>query len=463
MSEIECDVVVVGGGTSGVIAAIAASRAGAKTVLVEKYGFLGGVASFGIPFLAFIAGDGTRVVDGIPNELVNKMVAFGGCPGHVRGGKWKESGEHSDYEFALTPYDPEVYKYTAMKMVLDSGVDLLLHSYFSDVKISHGEIECIEIVNKSGKQNIKAKIYVDATGDADIAYQAGFDYRKGDEQGSMQNVSDIFNMGRVDTNFMVEALKNRDRILGWGEWYTRIVKGEKLEGEEGYVHIAGHMQPWEDESCLTFTAVSYREGEVSLNITRTVGIDGTEATDLTKGETCERENVFSIAQAMRRNVPGFERSYLISTSPQIGIRESRNIIGEYVMTVGDVLGCRGFDDNIARGCYPVDIHDPHGGKTQFQFLKDRGSYGVPYRALIPKGAKNVIMAGRCISTDHEAHGTVRIMSTAMATGQAAGAAAALAAKRNSHVMDLDIVELRELLSYQNAILDVDDVIYDDEY
>jgi hypothetical protein len=165
-----------------------------------------------------------------------------------------------------------------------------------------------------------------------------------------------------------------------------------------------------------------------------------------------------LTAAMRKNVPGFEKSYVLTAAPQVGVRESRNIIGEYVLTQEDVVGCREFEDNIARGCYPIDIHDPLGGKTKFVFLKDGGSYGIPYRALVPANSKNLLAAGRCISTTHEAHGTVRIMATAMATGQAAGTAAAIICKTGTDCNGIDINRLRTELKAQKAIIDYEDVI-----
>ena len=452
------EVVVAGGGTAGVIAAIAAARLGARTLLIEKYGFPGGVCTYGIPFLAFIAGNGTRVVDGIPQELVERMTAHGGSSGHFRGGYWR-TGEEKSYGFAVTPYETEIYKYAALKLLEESGAKMMLHTAVSDVNAANGHIDRLETIGVGGRQWIEGRMFIDATGDGQLFASAGFPYRKGDARGHMQNVSLMFNMGGVRINETVSALEKNDGFSGTDKWHTRIITGKKLCGTNGYIHFAGHMHPWRDERKYTFTAVSAREGIVSLNITRTTDIDGIVPDELTKAEIAERENVVILAAAMKKNIRGFEDSYILSAAPQVGIRESRNVTGEYVMTREDVVGCREFEDNVARGCYPIDIHDPGGGPTKFMFLEGGGSYGIPYRVLVPVGSKNLLVAGRCISTTHEAHGTVRIMATAMATGQAAGAAAALLSRSEKpDCARIDINELRKTLRSRNAILDRDEVI-----
>jgi len=231
-----------------------------------------------------------------------------------------------------------------------------------------------------------------------------------------------------------------------------MIKGKKFgSNKDEYIHIAGHMNVLEDKEPQTFTAVSYREGEVQLNITRVVGIDGTKINSLIEAEVKERINAFDIIKWPRQRIRGFEKSFILSTSPQVGIRELRNIIGEYVMTAQDVITCKDFDENIAGGCYPIDIHDHCGGKTMFTFLEGGGSYGIPYRALISKGTRNILTARRCISTTHESHGTVRIMATAMATGQAAGTAA-IASNQKVDLRDADISYLKYVLDSQGAIL-----------
>ena len=209
--------------------------------------------------------------------------------------------------------------------------------------------------------------------------------------------------------------------------------------------MAGHLRPFEDERTVTFTAVSYRDGEIHLNATRIPGLDATNTWDITRGEIAERRHVMELMQAMKETIPGFENAILLNTSP-LGVRESRNIMGKYTITKEDVLTGTTFPDGVARGSYPIDIHDPKGGKTQFQFIKGGGSYEVPFRAMIPAQLEGVIVAGRCISADQNAVGTVRIMGCCLHQGEAAGYAAARCVKENLLPSHLDGTQLKNELS-----------------
>ena len=193
---------------------------------------------------------------------------------------------------------------------------------------------------------------------------------------------------------------------------------------------------------------------MSFNITRTTNIDPTMAEDITRAEISERKNVENVAKAFRKNIPGFERAYLVFSSIRVGIREGRRIKGLYTLTEDEVVNRSEFEDGIARGAYPIDIHDPKGGNTQFTFIKEGGSYAVPYRCLIPDGSENLIVAGRCASTTGKALGSVRLMACCMAQGQAAGTAAALAVQSSINPSDVDMPKLKEKLVNEGAILTV---------
>lgn len=456
-------IVVVGGGTAGMIAALAAARNGCRVTVIEKNGFAGGVATFGIPFLAFLDGRGRRVVGGIPQELIDRLVAIDASPGHVGGVHWSLEGQ--DTQFFLTPYDPEAYKTVILQMAREAGVSFLLHTFFTDVKQNQdGLITHICYVNKSGEDSIPASVVIDATGDADVVRKAGYPYRIGSNTGEMQNASGIFILGGVDAEQAIHAMQSGIAIKGWDHWHTRIVVSDLVEGESGISHFAGIMHPFADDRGYAFTAVSWRKGLYSFNISRTTGINGCRHKDLVRAELSERQNMYEIFQGMKQHVPGFSHSYMVATSPVVGIRESANIIGTYILERDDVIQCREHDDNVARGCYPIDIHDPDGGNTKFAFLKDGASYGIPYRCLVPLQSKNVIVAGRCLSASHEAHGSTRIMATAMATGQAAGTAAAIALANQQPFSspDFNWAGLRQLLRQQGAILDQRDVVVDEK-
>lgn len=453
------DIVVVGGGTAGVIAALAAARNGARVTLLEKGGFPGGVAAFGIPFLAFRDGRGRRVVGGLAQELVARLVALDASPGHVGGTTW--AGDGLDQQFHLTPYDPEGYKALILQMLAEAGVDLQLHTWFTGVdQDPDGRLTAIHFVNKDGSGRLAPAVVIDASGDADVARRAGCSFRLGGEGQAMQNVSGIFVLAGVDAEAAVAALQAGDNIKGWGHWHTRIVRGPLVDHARGINHFAGLMSPWGDDRAFAFTAVSWREHVFSLNLSRTTGIDGCKADDLNRAEICERQQMYQLFQAMKAHVPGFANAWMVATSPMVGVRESANIQGAYVLSREDVLEAHEHDDSIARGCYPIDIHDPAGGHTRFAFIRDGGSYGIPYRCLLPDRAANLLVAGRCLSASHEAHGSSRIMATAMASGEAAGTAAALALSGGilPGSPQFDAAALRCQLHRQGAILDRVDVV-----
>ena len=439
------DVVIAGGGTAGAIAAVASARGGAKTLVIERWGHLGGTAVYGIPFLGIFDCNNNKVNAGIVDELVKRLQEEGGSIGYTIGAKWADN----KHEFSLAPFEPETYKYVAQEMVLESGAEILFHTYIADVVMDHNIVKGIKVINKSGCYEIKAKVFIDCTGDADLAYRSGTFMQ---EKLSMQNVSMLFKMGNIDLERFTYALKNNQGVKGWGEWHTRVITGGKLnDSNPSTIHIAGHFS-FKSGKEVTFTAVSLISGEVCINATRTIDINGANAYELSKAEILERRNVNKIVKMLIDEIPGFENSHLLQTSP-VGIRESRNIIGEYILTKDDVVSGRMFNDKIAKGAYPIDIHDPKGGRTQFTFISGGGSYGIPYRCLVPKNIDGLLVAGRCLSATHESLGTARIMGAVMSQGEAAGTAAALAVKTSKLPRNIDIKKLRSLLRDNGAIID----------
>ena len=433
------DVVVCGGGPSGIAAAVASARNGADTLLVERYGFLGGMATAGLvnPFMPYFA-DGEQIIEGIFQEIIDRLASKGGCSG---GGR-------------CSAFDPELMKIVADEICLESGVKLLLHSFVSGAQLAgprsgRGEsrlqsprrqrlprtslprlIESIAITAKPRERRIRGRIYVDATGDADLAYLAGVPWEKGrSEDGLTQPMTLNFRVAGVD----VERVPPRQEI-------TRLYLAAR---EQGRVDC-----PRGD--VLYFTAT--RAGEIHFNTTRVVRADGTRAEDLTRAEIESRRQVRQIVDFLKADVPGFEQAYLQLTGTQIGVRETRRIVGEYVLTAEDVLGGRKFADCVARGSYPIDIHDPDGGGTVIKHLPPGESYDIPYRCLLPLGIGNLLVAGRPISSTHEAHSSVRVMPIACAVGEAAGTAAALCARHNVSPQGLDVSLLQRTLVAQGANL-----------
>lgn len=449
MIQKKYDVIVAGGGTAGFSAAIAAARNGAKTLVIEQNGYLGGTSTMGVPFLAVFDGKGNQVVGGILEEVVQRLVKEHGGIGHVHGTRWSNGGHMMGDEFSLTPFDSEIFKYVAQEMVLEAGAEILYHTSITGVTKDGDRISGVDVFNASGFGHLDADVVIDCSGDADICHYAGARMLKKEK---VQNSSILFVMMDVDIPRFEEALEQGENIDGWGWWHSRVVAAKKLDtANPDYVHIAGHFKPFGDDREVTFTAVSVRKGEVYLNASRVAGIDATDAESLTQGEIQERRNIHELVNGLKANVPGFENAF-VSRSSDLGIRESRTVIGDYILTGDDVFNHKPFADTIARGAYPADIHDPKGGRTQFTFIKDGISYGIPYRCLLPAGIEQLLVAGRTISATQDANGTIRLQATVVAQGQAAGTAAALSVKHGISPRKVDVQELRALLSKQGAII-----------
>lgn len=442
---IETDVLVVGGGTAGVGAAIAAARTGSRTLLVERYGFLGGVANVGLCLHTFHSSKGERIVAGVPWEMITRMVEMGGSTGPV-------FIENAHME-TTTPIDVEVMKYVTQEMVMESGARILYHTTPLDVTVEDGVITGVIVSNKGGRTLVRAKVVIDASGDGDIATWAGVPYEKGRKSdGKMQRMSMVFKVGNVDLPAAIRAIGKG------GAWAPLPLTGERYP-----VWWSATLKDFADavaEEGLflgtdEFWGNTVRARETNINASRMQGLDGTNADDLSRGEIEGKRQVFALWRFLRRHVPGFKDSFVAATAPFVGVRETRRMIGQYQLTAEDCLNGRKFEDGIAKVGYPIDIHDPTSGKTLFTKIGgEDGSYDIPYRCLVPLDVDGLLLAGRCISTTHEAMASTRTMITGMMVGQAAGTAASLAVRSGARPRDVDPAELRAELRRQGAHLDV---------
>ncbi|WP_379849859.1 FAD-dependent oxidoreductase [Larkinella bovis] len=422
------DVVVCGGGPSGFIAAIAAARNGAKTLLLEHYGFLGGMATAGMvgPISKFNL-NGERIVGGIPAEFIADM--------HRRG------GAIIDLPSGNIPYDPEVYKYAAMRMVSESGVDLLLHSsvcgcLFDEEnprKISHVIVE-----NKSGRQAIETRYVIDCTGTGDVVARTSVPWEmRGRSNGELQPLSLYFRLGGVDTD-QLNLLMAHDNTK-----YSNPELRQLLQAEVEAGRLPNFGGPW------ALHGSTLRRGEVSVNATRFSG-NAVVARELSDAEIQLRTDSMHMVNVFREKAPAFRNSYLIDTATQVGIRETRAIQGLYTLTADDVLTPRHFADTVAMGGHPVDIHRAGSSQQEVRFIQK--PYHIPYRCLVPQNADNLLVAGGCLSATREAFASVRVQAQCMALGQAAGTAAALCADQQRAVHELDGSQLRAVLTRQGGIV-----------
>jgi glycine/D-amino acid oxidase-like deaminating enzyme len=435
------DVMVVGGGNAGCAAALAAARSGARTLLVERYGFLGGTATAAMvgPWMTFHSGE-QRIVGGIAQEIVERLMARGASPGHIH--------DASDYVATITPFDPEEHKALLFELMGEAGVDLLLHAYVLDaLRDEAGVVTGARFATVGGLRELHARLTIDATADAFVAASAGVEIAQGDERGRVQPASLMFRLSHVDLAATAAYVRdNPDQMR------SSLPPAARTPGSLSAV--AGLYDLWErarrdgaidiPREVVSFFASPYAD-EVTVNMTRVVDIDPLDPDDLTRAEVQARGQVTQLVAFFRRYVPGFADCRIAATAAQIGIRESRRIVGVYTLTRDDVLQARTFEDAVARSAYPIDIHNPSGSGTQTMRLPPGASYEIPYRCLVPRTVDGLLVAGRCISTTHEALASTRLTPTVMTLGQAAGTAAALALESGVQPRAIDTAELRRRL------------------
>ncbi len=443
----EFDVLVVGGGNAGCAAAIAAARHGARTLLVERYGFLGGTATAAMvgPWMTFHSGN-QRIVGGIAQEMVERLMRKGASPGHVR--------DSSDYVATITPFDPEVHKALLFEMMREAGVELLLHAYFLSAQTQGDTVTGAAFATIAGPQAQRARIVIDATADALVAASAGVPTQQGDERGRVQPATLIFRLSHVDLAQLAQYVREHPEEM-------RSSLSERDRTPQNLTAVAGLYSLWEsarDEGAvdvpreLVSFFISPYPDEVTVNMTRVVDVDPLDPVDLTRAEVESRLQAMQLFEFFRNRVPGFQNARLAGTGTQIGIRESRRIVGRYTLTREDVLAGRKFDDAVARSAYPIDLHNPSGSGTTTHRLRPGESYEIPYRCLVPVNRDALLVAGRCISTTHEALASTRLTPTVMTLGQAAGTAAALASQNGARVADVDAKTLRTRLVADGVLL-----------
>ncbi|UCC67161.1 MAG: FAD-dependent oxidoreductase [Armatimonadota bacterium] len=440
------EVVVAGGGMAGIAAAVAAGRTGAKTLLVEKAGWLGGMGITGATclhnfFNVFGAHPGAeriRVVAGIAQDLVDRVGELGGGMGHIR----IERG--GQFVSMATPVEPEVFKLAAFQLCREAGVKLLMHTVVDEVRADGGRVEGIVVWNKAGRSLVWAKQYIDCTGDGDLAAYAGAEvehFRTGDPGAYAAGFT--FRLCNIDLDAMEADLERHGLI--WhlahavkpgGSRRELVRMGLDMEKVRGLV---GEQVPG------YFFAVSVRPRELTYcNCINYGPNDGLDAEALTEAEVALRGQMFEVADLFRKHVAGCEECYVAGPAPSAGQRRGRAILCDYDLTQEDCTGGRQFEDQV--GCFGF-IDNP-----TFD-VREAGAYGIPYRTLVPRKLDNVLIAGRMMSVDLVAHNSTRNTACCLVCGQAAGTAAAMAAAKGAAPREVEVGELRERLRADGALLE----------
>ena len=417
-SDENFDVVVIGGGAGGCSAAVAAARAGARTLLVERYGFLGGAATNAqvLSYCGFFtsAPDPAETIGGVGRELLNGLAGLGFEAGPVRSksGNW------------IVMIDAEAVKLVLDRLVLGSGAALHLHTRLVAVRREGARIEAVTLADHRGMRDVQARAFVDASGEASVAAFAGVPLSQPGGTGAhLQPASFPLRIGGV----AADAAFDRARLTGLIETYNRDAEMPILRHDGGVLmRLPASQDFW-------WMAID-------------LDTDGVSGADLARAETSAREQAWRFVAVLRRH-PGFEKAYIASTGPQIGIRETRRPRSRRDMTGQDGLDGRRDPAGIARASWPMEVHEAPG-RSRFVPIGGAGFFDIPHGALEAEGVDNLWLAGRVIGADAEAYGSVRVMGTAFATGQAAGLSAAMFAADSA----CDIIALRRGLAAQGAIL-----------
>lgn len=451
-------VVVVGAGAAGISAAISAAKAGERVLLIDAGPFVGGELISGMPVDGAINARGEWILGGISREFFEECERLQGSVGPI-------NDHRLIYYYA---FDPEVMKLAIVNVLAKYSVDLLLHTFVHGVKAENGRIESITILNKSGVSEIHAPVFLDCSGDGDLCAFAGASFLKGNEGKEFQPISLMFRLSNVETEPLLDFARKHPEYFAWGE--SEAIRQGRTDQElaeslyqQGHPAVfvkgtgplmakgieAKEMFP---TALIMIQPTSPARKEVCLNATRVANVDATQTSALCKTLPPLIEQVLQCTKFLQKNLPGFENAHFSGLAPRLGIRETRRIVGTYSLTGEEVLQAKKSEQGVAKGCHHVDIHQDGTGQVRIP-VANGGSYDIPFGTLVPRDLKNVMMAGRCISADREAHGTMRVMGSCMGMGQAIGLAAALCNQKNVSPHDLSIELLRSTLKEHGAILD----------
>lgn len=437
------DVLVGGAGVAGICAALAAARQGARTVLVEPRPFIGGNAATGLCIHTFLTKNGKQVVYGIAQEIVDRLTAIGGAVGHAP--------TQGDYVYAVTPVDADLFRTETTAMLDQAGVVVLYGTTLLAADVAHGDVRQVTVCSKDRLGYLKARVFVDTTGDADLCFQAGAECREGwAGSGAMQPVSMMLRAVSVDLPKACAALAEHPPVYA-----TKPGTSEPFP-----VYFHGTFTRWNqvlrdlgvyDHDDHQFWTNTVWPNQLNINASRMAGVNGNDPIDLSRATLQLTKQVQGLAHFLKEHIAGFENALFLPNA-FVGVRETRNVKGLYEINEEDIGAGRKFDDTIGQACFPVDIHHPDGKSQQHIDVGGDGAYDLPYRALIPQGFTNLLAAGRCLSATSYAHGATRNMAPCMVTGEAAGVAAALSARTGTPCADLPLDLLQSRLRHSGVYL-----------
>ena len=417
------NLIVVGGGLTGVAASVCAAREGLSVLLIEQSGNLGGAMSTNLvyPFMRFWtepAGQERKYLStGIFSEMLHRA---------------------SEYvsESSIRDFAPEHYKFLLDDMIEEAGVDVLFHAMLYRVNTDGRKVTSVDLATKAGPMAFEADFFIDATGDGDLMAFAGCEFQLGREaDGLCQPMTTCFRVAGVDN-----ALLDKDERIRIKEIYKQDKEAGKIQNPR--------------EDVLLFQGPALGNGIVHFNTTRIVKLDPTDPFAVSRAEIAARKQIRELMAFLKEHdFPAFRNAYLVNIASSIGVRESRKLKGEHILTADELIACTMFDDAVALGNYDIDIHNPEGAGTSHRYFAPGEYYSIPYRSFLPKEFDNLLVGGRCLSATHEAQASVRIMPICATMGQAVGTAVAVAHKSGANTHTVDIKAVQKILRDNGAAID----------
>lgn len=451
---LKTEVAVIGGGPGGIAAAVAAARQGAKTLIVERLGFLGGGMTTGLPLLAYLDVKGRQVTGGIAQEIVDRLIEKGGSYGH----------RLCPFHNSTTVINPLYARIVSFEMIKENNIQPLLHCEVTGAGVENGRLVSVTVMGKGTEIEIYADVFIDATGDGDLAYLAGAKFEKGQEgTGVLQPPTLMFDLGGVKLDKFFDYLETHPEELPYGSGLNHIREGYNADFfRESPNHVFFGLNALisrlraEGKCPVDRDTVIYIKqpitDHVAINTIRILNFDGTNVQDLSRGEMEGHLQILPLIKMLQENVPGFEECYLSSINPTIGVRETRRIVGKKMLRKEEIINGEIPSDSIGLGSYIIDIHSGESDSTYIKVLEE--PYGIPYGCTVAEGIDGLMISGRCISVDAVVFGSTRVMPTCMAVGQGAGVGAALAVKQGISPADVNTDEIRSILLKEGAILSV---------